>query len=508
MSPWDLKLAIRIDRSAGAPVYKQLEKQIADEIARGRLIPGTALPGSRELAVRLDINRKTVVLAYEHLAAQGWVKSDPTRGTFVAEVLPNIGLPLPASVPGRPPSSPQYGVASHDIEIPVVLAGGPPGSFDDGLPDARIFPAQVFAREYRTALIQETKLDRLYYGDPRGHPRLRQALATMLNADRGLSVGIDNICITRGSQMAIFLASRVLARRGDAVALDELTYPPAFHAFLNAGANIIPIKTDATGLDVEHLEFECRRSRISSIYLTPHRHFPTTISLTTERRRRLLALAEQFRFSIIEDDYDHDYNFDALPLLPMAGFSPEKVVYVGSLSKILSPHLRMGYIVASEDTVQAVARQILLLDRQGDQVTECAVASFIEADELMRHARRALGLYRQRRDAFDAALRSTIGDRARFSKPMGGLAFWLEFEDESKLDRIEQNARLGGLRLLRSEQFRLSSRARRGLRLGFASKTEREAIDSLAILFGNPARSPSVERFNDPSRPAQVSSRT
>jgi GntR family transcriptional regulator / MocR family aminotransferase len=166
----------------------------------------------------------------------------------------------------------------------------------------------------------------------------------------------------------------------------------------------------------------------------------------------------------------------------------------------------MGYIVASEDTVQAVARQILLLDRQGDQVTECAVASFIEADELMRHARRALGLYRQRRDAFDAALRSTIGDRARFSKPMGGLAFWLEFEDESKLDRIEQNARLGGLRLLRSEQFRLSSRARRGLRLGFASKTEREAIDSLAILFGNPA--PSVERFNDPSRPAQVSSRT
>jgi GntR family transcriptional regulator/MocR family aminotransferase len=313
MSPWDLKLAIRIDRTVEAPVYKQLEKQIADEIGRGRLMPGAALPGSRELAARLDISRKTVVLAYEHLAAQGWVKSDRTRGTFVAEALPKIGLPLPAPVPGRPPAIPQYGVASKDIEIPIVLAGGPPGSFDDGLPDARIFPAQVFAREYRTALIQETKLDRLYYGDPKGHPRLRQALATMLNADRGLSVGIDNICITRGSQMSIFLASRVLVSRGDAVAMDELSYPPAFHAFLNAGVKVIPIKTDAAGLDVEHLEFECRRSRIRSIYLTPHRHFPTTISLTTERRRRLLALAEQFRFSIIEDDYD--YNFDALPSL-------------------------------------------------------------------------------------------------------------------------------------------------------------------------------------------------
>jgi GntR family transcriptional regulator/MocR family aminotransferase len=486
MSPWDLKLSVRIDRSVVTPIYKQLEKQLADEIGRGRLVPGAALPGTRELAAQLDINRKTVVLAYEELAAQGWVFSDPTRGTFVADVLPNIGLPSPSAAQSKPSANPQYGFVNKETEIPVVSAGGPPGSFDDGLPDSRVFPAPTFAREYRTALIQEAKLDRLYYGDPRGHPRLRRALASMLNADRGLSVGIDNICITRGSQMAIFLASRVLIRPGDAVALDELTYPPAFHAFLTAGANVIAIKTDAAGFDVEHLELECRRSNVKSIYLTPHHHFPTTVSMPTDRRRRLLSIAEQFRFSIIEDDYDHEYNFDSHPLLPMAGFSPDKVVYIGSFSKILSPHLRLGYIVASEETVKAIARQIVLVDRQGDQIMELAVANFIEANELVRHARRALGLYRDRRNAFDAALKACLGDRACFSRPTGGLAFWVEFENEVELERIERNARLKNLLVLRSEQFRLSSRARRGLRLGFASKTEKEAIDSLDVLFGRP----------------------
>jgi GntR family transcriptional regulator / MocR family aminotransferase len=493
MSPWDLKISIKVDRTVATSVYKQLERQIIEEIVRGRLAPGAALPGTRELAAQLDVNRKTVVLAYEELAAQGWVLSHPTRGTFVSDAPPNVRKQTPATVQSRPPACPQYGFADESIEIPVVWAGGPTGSFDDGLPDSRLFPAQTFSRAYRTALARESKLDRLYYGDPRGHPRLREALANMLNADRGLSVGAENICITRGSQMAVFLASRVLIRPGDAVALDDLTYPPAFHAFLSAGASVVPIKTDASGFDVDHFESECRKSRIRSVYLTPHHHFPTTVMFPTERRFRLLSIAEQFRFSIVEDDYDHDYNFDTQPLLPMAGFSPEKVVYIGSFSKILSPHLRLGYVVASEETVNAVARQIVLLDRQGDQITELAVADFLESDELLRHARRALGIYRERRNAFANVLKSILENRAHFVRPQGGLAFWIEFDNANDLDLIEANARRANLRLLLSEQFRLSEHARRGLRLGFASKTEDEALAALKALF-QPLSSSSLAR--------------
>lgn len=464
------------------PVYKQLEKRIADEISRGRLSPGAALPGSREMAAQLKVNRKTVILAYEGLAAQGWVTSDPTRGTFVSTELPNIG---PYALPGvlrRVSSEPRYEIDKENSEVPIVLSGGPTGSFDDGLPDARIFPSQEFARAYRSALTQESQLDRLYYGDPKGHPRLRQAIAGMVNAERGLSVETDNVCLTRGSQMAIYLASRVLARSGETVAIDELTYPPAFHAFMANKANVIAIRTDASGFDVDHLEAECRKARIRSIYLTPHHHFPTTVTLTPERRIRLLSIAEQYRFSIIEDDYDHDYNFDAKPLLPMAGFSPENIVYVGSFSKILSPHLRLGYIIAAKQTVDAVAKQIVLLDRQGDQITELAVADFIESGELVRHARRTLNLYRGRRDAFCSILSQTFGDRVRFNKPKGGLAFWLEFTKPEDLNSIEHLAKLKQLRILRSEQFRHSPGTRRGLRLGFASKTESEAAASLKVL--------------------------
>jgi GntR family transcriptional regulator / MocR family aminotransferase len=483
MSPWDLKISIKIDRTVETPVYKQLERQIVEEIVRGRLAPGAALPGTRELAAQLDVNRKTVVLAYEELTAQGWTFSHPTRGTFVSEALPNVGKPTVPIIQSKPPTYPHYVFANQTNTIPIVLADGPTGSFDDGLPDSRLFPAQTFARSYRTALLRESKLDRLYYGDPRGHPRLRKALANMLNADRGLSVGLENICITRGSQMAIYLASRVLIRPGDNVALEDLTYPPAFHAFLSAGANVVPIKTDGHGFDVDYFEQQCRKYDIRSIYLTPHHHFPTTVTLSKERRFRLLSIAEQFRFSIVEDDYDHDYNFFIQPLLPIAGFSPEKVVYIGSFSKILSPHLRLGYIVASEQTINAIARQIILLDRQGDHITELAVADFLESDEILRHARRALGVYRERRNAFADALKSTLKSRVQFVSPVGGLAFWVEFEGDEDLDLVEANARQANLRLLLSEQFRLSGRARRGLRLGFASKTEDEAARALEALF-------------------------
>ena len=151
-------------------------------------------------------------------------------------------------------------------------------------------------------------------------------------------------------------------------------------------------------------------------------------------------------------------------------------------SKILSPHLRLGYIVAPRETVNALARQILLLDRQGDQVMELAIATFIEAGELTRHARRAMTVYQCRRDAFAKSLVGTFGDRIRFNVPAGGLAFWLEFNDNEDLDRIELYAKRTGLRLLQSEQFRQSPHAARGLRLGFASKTETEAAASLSLL--------------------------
>ena len=482
---WAINVPFRLDRTLQEPIYRQLERQLIEEIRRGRLTAGMALPSSRELSATLDVNRKTVVLAYDNLIAQGFLKSSPMRGIFVSETtLESEGRSLAASSADMRVSGLKrhYEVASDETTIPIVLSGGPTGGFDDGLPDSRLLPAQTLGRAYRSALVQEARSNRLSYGDPKGHPRLRESIVRLMNAERGLSIDIDNVCITRGSQMAILLATRILAKPGDTVAMDELTYPPAYFAFTSIGCKVIPIRTDARGFDVDHLERMCRVHRVKTLFLTPHRHFPTTVTMPSDRRHRLLSIAEQFRFSIIEDDYDHDYNFDVKALLPMASFSPSKVVYIGSFSKILSPHLRLGFVVALKETIAAFSRLVLLFDRQGDQISEIAVSEIIETGELARHARRALTLYRARRNAFASALNHSFGDRIRFVRPAGGLAFWIEFEDGADLLRIDQRAPELGLRLLLSHQFRLSETARKGLRLGFASKTEDEAVQSLQAL--------------------------
>jgi GntR family transcriptional regulator/MocR family aminotransferase len=282
--------------------------------------------------------------------------------------------------------------------------------------------------------------------------------------------------------MGIFLAARVLARPGETVALEELTYPPAHLSFAAHGVKVVSIRVDAQGMDVDHLEEICRKERLAAVYLTPHHHFPTTVILPPERRMRLLSVAEQYRFSIVEDDYDHEYNFEFKPLLPMASFAPSKIIYIGSFSKILSPNLRLGYLVGPKEVIDVFAKQILLVDRQGDQVTEMAVAEIIETGELARHARRALNAYRGRRDAFASLLRANFGEIIRFEVPLGGLAFWIQFQDREILRRLEMRAHSKGFRILSSDSFRISEQAPYGLRLGFASKEPHEMSEAITNL--------------------------
>lgn len=481
---WPLNIPIRLERRLRMPIYQQLAQQLTEEIRRGRLAPGAALPGTRELAAELEINRKTVVIAYDELIAQGWLTADPMRGTFVSSILPETSPGSSRSRETQIPTRQDYAIADDLGEVPHVVGGPAARSFDDGLPDTRLVPAEILGRAYRSAIQQLARGNRLHYGDPRGNIGLRETISRLLNLDRGLATTTDNICLTRGSQMGIFLAARVLTRPGETVALEELTYPPAHLSFTSSGVNVVGVRVDKHGLDIDHLERICRKTRISAIYLTPHHHFPTTVILPPERRMRLLAIAEQYRFSIVEDDYDHEYNFEFKPPLPMASFAPAKVIYIGSFSKILSPSLRLGYVVAPKEVIDVFAKQIVLIDRQGDQATEMAVAEIIDKGELARHARRALTVYRARRDAFASLLRAHFGDLIRFDVPLGGLAFWVQFLHHEHLQRLETRARTTGFRILGSESFRISDSAPYGLRLGFASKDNHEMSEAIARLRG------------------------
>ena len=468
---WKLHLKLGLKRGEGAsPVYLQIVHGLIAEIRRGRLSSGEVLPGSREMAEELGVNRKTVIVAYDELIAQGWLTSRGTKGTFVSEKLPES-----RNRPSRPAADsskaraegPQFSRLAAPLDVPVIFPQPGIVLIDDGTPDTRLFPVESFARAYRSAMSLAGKVGKLGYADPRGSPMLRTAISRMLNTDRGLATTPERVCLTRGSQMAIYLASRILIRPGDAVVVDDLTYPPAREAFRAAGATILRARVDEAGTDIDSLEKLCRRHRVRIVYLTPHHHFPTTVLLSPVRRLRLLALSSQFGFTVIEDDYDHEFHFQHQPLLPLASFDTD-VLYIGSMSKLLSPSLRLGYISAPQKFIERATQEILLIDRQGDQVTEEAVAELVDSGEVRRHANRALKIYAGRREKLAVMLRAELGGIVDFRMPDGGLAFWLTFETPSHLDRLEANASEFKLSFLPSRSFSGKEDGRRGIRMGFA----------------------------------------
>lgn len=474
LRPWKISLGERIDTSRGTPIYLQISQALIRDIESGRLPPGSFLPSSRELASALSVNRKTVVLAYEDLISQGWLSSESTRGTMVSTLLPGSARRDNPSLKANRSGSADYRFEAGPAR-PLAVPEGKGLKIDEGTPDGRLLPPDLLTRAYRVAIQRTSRENRLQYRDPRGSDRLREAIAAMLRGERGLHLTARNICITRGSQNGIFLAAQILLRPGNAVAVEELTYEPAMAAFTACAAEVVPIRLDCEGIDVDHLEKQCRRHPIRAIFLTPHHQFPTTVSLRPERRLRVLNLARQFGFAVIEDDYDHEFHFESQPLLPMAAYAPAQVIYVGSLSKLLLPALRIGYIAAPEEVIDAVAHRVSLTDGMGNGLTEEAAAELIENGELRRHSRKVRQVYASRRETFAEALASELGGIADYAVPDGGLAFWLRFHRPEDLKRIEACAPAAGLRFASSRSFATSEDVESGLRFGFASLTPHEA---------------------------------
>lgn len=478
--PWKLNLADEPGNDPNQPLRTQIIHALIRDIQRGRLMPGAFLPSSRELAASLGVNRKTVVSAYDELIAQGWLEATSTRGTRVPASLPDR---LPDMMVGHiePGFTPDFPFDAGDAGA-YPVAGTDSLTLDLGSPDCRLFPIDTLGRAYRDAATRARRAGRLSYGDPRGSLALRDAIATMLRAQRGMTVRPEHICVTRGSQMGVALAARVLMRPRDAVVMESLAYTPAIPSFTMAGAKVFGVPLDDQGIDVEAVEALCRRERVRALFLTPHHHFPTTVSLRPERRLRLLELARQFGFAIIEDDYDHEYHFESQPLLPIGSYAPGRTIYIGSLSKLTLPGLRIGYVVASTQVIDAIAALVMNFDRQGNVLTEEAAAELIASGELRRHVRKTHAVYAERRQSFATALRRHLADLAEFDVPEGGLAYWLRFRDPAVLDRIDRGAASERLRFAPSTSFAVPPSQERGLRLGFASLEEAEAERALGDL--------------------------
>ena len=422
MRRWEFTVAL--DPRREQPLFLQLASTIAEDIRRGRLKPGESLPGSRELAECLGVNRNTVVAGYDELLAEGLVSTRVGGGTFVANL-----APAPAS-PSLANDAPTFALA------PIVHACPPsnapaPGTLmmAHSVPDVRLFPARPLARAFRRA-IEHRGRALLTSNDPCGHARLRAELATMLARTRGIATTPENIMVTRSIEQGIDLVARALLAPGDAVVVERFSYAPARSVMKLAGARLMPVPVDEQGMDVSALEAVLARETVRAVFVTPHHQFPTTAVMAPERRARLAELALVHRFAIIEDDYDHELHYAGKPILPIAaGRGRPNTVYIGSLANFLTPGFGTAFVVAPPAVIERLISFRAASDAQGDAAVECAIAELFEDGELLRHVRRMRRMYVARRDALAAALQRHLGSAITFRVPDGGMALWARVDD-------------------------------------------------------------------------------
>lgn len=478
MRRWETALAL--DRDDPAPVFLRIARAIAERIRAGALAAGAPLPSSRALATALGVHRNTVLAAYAELAAEGWIRAHAARGTFVSDEIP--ARPPRRFAPAGPAAAPRAGFALPAAPPPLAheAAERVPFQLLGGTPDPRLVPVSALARALRRAL---QRRDGLEYGDARGHPRLRAALAAMLGATRGLSASPEALVVTRGAQQALWLAARALLRPGDAIAVEAPGYPIAWETFRLAGLRLVPIPVDASGLDVAALATRVPAERVRAVYLTPHHHYPTTVTLAPGRRLALLDLARREKLLVVEDDYDAEFHYEGRPILPLASADPGgNVVYVGTLSKVLAPGLRVGWIAGPPDAIARLARHRAYLDRQGDLSVEAAIAELLEDGELQRHVWRTRRVLAGRRDALAERLGAAFGERLRFRLPAGGMAFWCEVAKGIDPERWAEAALARGVAIQPGRQFAFDGRPRRFVRLGFGRHDERELAEAVRRL--------------------------
>ena len=461
-------LRAQIDRTAKKAIYIQIADGIIGFIKNGTWKAGEIMPGTRQVAAELRVNRNTVVQAFDILLAEGWLISEERKRTCISDKIQIT------------PASEKEEVQQPLTEIyrkDLIF-------FDDGLPDVSCAPMEELARAYRRIFNRKARWQIMNLASEFGDEKFRHVISNMLNQNRSMRTSSHEICITRGSQMALFLTAHCLLERGDVILVENPGFRPAWEAFEHAGARIIPIPVDDEGIDVIEVESVLQKRKVKAVYLTPHHQYPTTATLSLARRLKLIELSNLYGFTIIEDDYDNVFHFSQRPVLPISSFESmdkSNYVYIGSLSKLIAPAIRVGYIAASPRFIIKIGQLRKIIDGQGDTIMEQSIMELIGDGDIRRHQKRMLSYYERKRDYFASLLDHYLPDKVIYKKPDGGLAFWIKPVATVDLFRLKQQANTQLVSFYTSDRFSFDTPFT-GLRLGYASLSEAELSNGIEVL--------------------------
>ncbi len=463
---------IAVDRASAVPVFKQVANSLIELIKNGKIKPCYQLPASRDMALMLQLNRTTIVAAYEEMQVQGWLEVIKRKGNFVAQHLP-VTSPKSFEMSTREKSlSGDQKIFYKQIAVrPPLTRKLKPSQLmiSDGYPDPRIAPLDLIVDRYRFLSGRTNVHNRLLTDGAQGSALLRTELAQFLSKTRALDITPEQLLVTHGAQLAISVAASMILQPGSTVVVGDLNYPLADRLFEQLGAKIIKVKVDNDGIDVDAIEHICQQSVPGLLYIIPHHHHPTTVTLSAERRVKLLDIIRRYRFPVIEDDYDYDFHYENAPILPLASAEHNNyVLYIGSISKTLSPTVRMGYLIGGADFIWQASKLKQVLDIRGDVLFEESVGYLFKSGEMQRHLRKSVKLYKSRRDDFCEILNASFGNKVNFNVPKGGMAVWTLFDPEYSIPQLSERLAAQGIYLNDGSIYQYKDDVN-AMRLGFAS---------------------------------------
>ncbi|PSB55315.1 PLP-dependent aminotransferase family protein [Chamaesiphon polymorphus] len=421
-------LHVKLDRDpAHHPYYLQILEQIRSSILAGELLAGSQLPPSRQLAIELGIARRTVTIAYEELCAQGYCLSRVGRGTVVAPIVQVNPPPPDRSLTGLPQwltvAAPEYR-AKDPAPQKSLIRFTPSFAQTDRLPFKAM--QQAFQSVMQTAPTRFHEYDR-----NNGHPTLLAAICEHVLPDRGIQATPDQILITNGSLHSSFLLARLFATYGGSISYGVPGYLAIPANFTRQGIVGLPCPIDAEGMCLSE---EARLARFH--YVMPEHHFPTGVTLSPERRAAMLELADRHDALIIEDDYDSEFYFDRHPLPALKAIDRgERVIYMGTFSKVLFNGLRLGYIVAHPTIIQQLVDLRWQLDGITSLLLQLWLAELLDSGSVDRHLRRMRVHHRKKRNLIADYLRRDFPNW-QWQLPSGGLQFWIKLPSAGSTDAI------------------------------------------------------------------------
>ena len=473
---------VPIQFSTNLPKYRQVYAWYREHIESGSILPGDRLPSIRQLSAGLGVNTVTVVKAFDLLEADGLVVKRAGSGVFAGR---------PAGLRPAPTEALQDEELFGDDEISLMQQGSifipeEVCNLATSTPTAGLFPIAPFQAAINRVLDRDGG-NAFLYDESNGYYPLRQHLSSLLQGDYGLSIPADRLQIISGAQQGLDITAKALISPGDCVLVEDPSYTGALAVFRSRGANVVGIPLLPDGIDLAFLEQAVSHYRPKALYIMPDFQNPTGISYADEKRRRLLGLAREHRFYIIEDDYISDLHYterrEHLPLKTYDREEDERVIYIKSFSKLVMPGLRLGFLTAPEALTHQLLKAKHLSDISSSAFIQRAFAEYMASGILGRHLESIRGVYRERFGLLVRAVERHLGNWTEYRIAQGGFNLWLQLPDHVSALTLYGQAAAEGILVTPGNVFRSGTRDFDSyIRLSIAGVSNEEIDPGIAAL--------------------------